>query len=773
MFKACYCFDQKLEKMMFLIFILLLLNYVQSQTIKTMQYNGKTLRYYASADVIAIDNKLLACRMDWNDATGGYASFPNVRFSSVISGAIFSCTRTAYPILYRLNPDLATFLTQNYYSDGTYNKVTAVLFDRAVPYHQTSGGYAYVKRPDLCDGIGWTLMDFYTYYPSGGYFGPGTTGVNPSWFFDTSTLTFYPPNGKIFCQYDSTYYYAIENALIALPALVPGSTFLTKPELMTPLSVCSDRCILDPDRQCNERSTRQCECKRPYLPIYDPSAGLISCVKPTDWTTSGSNGAWNNNNPSYINTGNNRGSCISSYSNPKLGWCREWVSDLSLTSDYCNYHGWSLIMFPFVNGILQSNYDCWCDIGWTGPRCNIPCYRSRPEEPCRTTPNDCEQIGWRQIPGYSQYCEPTDPRIRLMSMKYFYMRTATYIRPDPFPQYYPTVQGTFNGITVFEGTNTINPSAYVDPQCWVNTQIREVSYPNSFLTVCTESSMNPNTRLISTISKPRQMTINYISPSTFACSTKPGYPWSSQPAWNVCYYPLQYNPCVWGLNPGRDALQECPSSAISSPVENPTNPFNLISDQYGRISNYYVYMPSFTNVPQKIAQCKDETKYPDPANGQTCIRCSPPCESGEYCNVGNTCSCKPNYQRVTGYIGCLPTMCPNGFAGKRCEISCQVCQSSDLTCNDGPDGDGSCICVDRTKAYNTQLKQCVSQSCQTPPTICSGNGQCISTVNYEYCMCDPGFTGSKCQTPRFTTLTSSQFAALSVPAGKSFKTINE
>lgn len=41
-------------------------------------------------------------------------------------------------------------------------------------------------------------------------------------------------------------------------------------------------------------------------------------------------------------------------------------------------------------------------------------------------------------------------------------------------------------------------------------------------------------------------------------------------------------------------------------------------------------------------------------------------------------------------------MCPNGFAGKRCEIPCQACLSTDLMCNGGINGDGSCICIDST-----------------------------------------------------------------------------
>lgn len=55
---------------------------------------------------------------------------------------------------------------------------------------------------------------------------------------------------------------------------------------------------------------------------------------------------------------------------------------------------------------------------------------------------------------------------------------------------------------------------------------------------------------------------------------------------------------------------------------------------------------TFNTPTQKIAQCKDQTLYP--ANWQTCIPCSPTCLSGEYCDIGNTCICKPNFQCVTG-----------------------------------------------------------------------------------------------------------------------------
>lgn len=685
--------------------------------------------------------------------------------------------------------------THKYIWQAPFDLITAVVYGP----RQFGSQELYFRHPLVCDGMGWALGTIQEQAIAGSTKLSATIlpyVVAPNNFFKTNW----------FCQGDRKYYLSVEQMQYAVPLLQPGSTVTVLPELTGARPVCSLDCEFKPNQQCSQGRVRKCECKPPTIPVATEVIGLTGCLTSVLWDTLQPEKVYSVNEPGDIRMVNVY-DCISPKGSPEWQWCRNTVKQNGRVSDVCNYHGRALMVPGFgAERFIYPDYDCWCDQGWGGQRCNFRCFRNSPEDVCRPE-NNCEKLKMVASFDVSGNCVPFDPRTRLMDIRLFENLLSTNnVLFIGFPKTTSGSQlttGSFTGTKCF--VNTHQPEVFT---VFVNKVNLDYSFPG-YKMLCNQPSVVNNVATVDwfvVVTTPL-----VITGDSYSCAHSIN-PATGRPATDAevranpslqsfrnrtipipgSFAPL--NPCAWGNDPVQNPL----FSGGNGANDEISFPLNFIRDSYGGLDHNYVFTapgPGSTTFETLFApQCNNvntyitDVKVPDARNNraffvkQVCAPCPAECQSGEYCDrsplcanlefcdLAGVCRCKRNHVREDGFVGCLPLVCRPGTAGRRCEIVCPACPSTELICNAGPFGDGTCICPDRNQHYNTQLRMCVTQSCSTFPTLCNGNGECIRSKNYEYCMCDRGFTGNKCEIPRVEAeLNPLQVAALPVPTFQQYE----
>ncbi|XP_019622733.1 PREDICTED: uncharacterized protein LOC109468834 [Branchiostoma belcheri] len=107
-------------------------------------------------------------------------------------------------------------------------------------------------------------------------------------------------------------------------------------------------------------------------------------------------------------------------------------------------------------------------------------------------------------------------------------------------------------------------------------------------------------------------------------------------------------------------------------------------------------------------------------------------------NCVNGATCKGCFNSLITTCDCLP-----GFAGERCEIDIDECDSNPCQnnglCVDGANSYG-CQCTRGYTGLNCEIE---IDECESSP--CQNGGSCIDHIGWYSCRCTPGFLGSDCE----------------------------
>lgn len=779
--------------------------------------NGQyVLKHPDANDRIRCGGDFWYCESNWDtEGKTGYFSYPTQRYTTnVVPIGQSSASNVARECsVYTNSPN--SLEQGNGWRPAALQAPFNAFVNRAWAIHLgpqfgTVNWLVYFRHPDVCGGLGWAMGALEQTVDANNQ--PVVQLVVPNIFQAPSSD--HRLQTEWLCQCDQQWYYSVFQMKSVPNIALPGRSCQILPQFSVARPPCPASCPLADNLQCNQASVRQCECSRPMLPQFAVDGRTLQgCLAIDRVVHIQAAKAYNFDGIKYGITLQPKDmmQCIGRQGTDNLLWCRGPYYWTGLTGDLCNGHGWTL-MYMDLWGYWYSYpyYDCWCDVGWEGRRCNFQCYRDNPEQVCRS-PNACESVGMRNQQDYSQNCDPVDPRIKLMHLRLFdnmldgdrsARKTATSFNAylgQNIVGYFESYQNSLWGSwqvqlreTELSLQGAQNPQDYQRPVCFLHTtqtygfldysgrpgvEGRWPYFPAlckvwdrltqdaswklyerwKVLALSTTwlTNANYNCEQIShTFSFPTSYTIfdeSYLN-------DVPQYqnPRNTTRRFSSAAY---YNPCAWGVDPQASVPYQGYLAGSTAEI---AAPLNLIyADDGTTIAHNLIFMlkypyPDQSLLPQ-ISQCSDPMKRPDTSNTLgLCISCNPACQAGEYCTVDNTCACKRDHTRVTGWTGCLPRFCPKGFAGRRCDIRCQKCSNPLLVCNAGTTGDGTCVCPTAGFKYNAQQKQCVQQSCLDGSTSCNGNGECIRNTNYDYCMCDRGFTGQKCATARVPAALSDQ-----------------
>ncbi len=526
-------------------------------------------------------------------------------------------------------------------------------------------------------------------------------------------------------------------------------------------TVCSLDCRRKPNQDCNLAGTK-CICKKPYWPIFDNTGVTItSCYLPNTISTRTDGHDTSNifNSRSY----NRQGTCVIDRQNPSLSFCRNISANYY--QDVCFGHGYALLQqasysvnsgFNFGNGPIYytyyynvaKSYDCWCDAGWSGSRCHIPCVRASIYDVCGVyAPGNSDS---RLSSGYSaglgnlalvddtgSYFAPADPALSYVTLNLWnkvWVPGTDAVNTGFDAQWYRIANGYYG-----------SGEAYAQARCWINPSVVALAYYYARPDTTTKYNYLNNT----------VPAICELSTHNSATTGRRQYGLLNLQYWYLdssninCGTPTSNRNSILNSNFGSWDTSKNPCPIASDPRPTAAAPYILNTNDASMSSNIFW---TYTNLNQEngpvpvspVVSCADQNQWN--SNG-VCTPCNPVCDTTyAFCNFYGTCQCQRDAYYNSTLSACVPKFCPYGYYGVLCDQTCQGC-GTQAKCDDNIYGSGKCLCNDATQIFVPSLLTCTAVSCG-PNNACSNNGICITGSLYSYCSCNRGWDGQYCQNSR-------------------------
>ena len=575
---------------------------------------------------------------------------------------------------------------------------------------------AWIAHQNIYNGVGYALFDLHCTGQKN--VDIGYSGVSKTYLMTTFEIHF--------SRYFNSYQALFKNA----PLSVSSKTFCQSNRINQCLSftnqiyTCPLKCENKPNMICNFAATA-CICKPGFFPISDGNGVTISCLLPNLISTSSY--LINRDKPTFSQSYDKVGICLVDPLQFQFAFCRSLI--LSSMNDQCFGRGFALVQTISVTmqGVLGPYlakklvipiYDCWCDAGYTGPRCQFSCVRNSPYKQCNTqlSPLDYAMAKANYLPAvdYSSFYLPSSVTIQQVNLN-------LWLHPlnDGQPSATTFDAQWFRIATGFYGTQTPYKQAtcYLEPFGYAKSTATYASLDRATVNtqkaaICSVTSYQPN-KGVSRYTTLLPLSYFYLDTGNVRCYD--------------AYWSQTSNPCPLLPDPRFVDLRKLNmnSAGLDSSI-------------------YFTYVDQGDDViGLPFLQCPDQQQYN--SNGQ-CVSCSEICGPYEFCSTNGQCTCQAAAYYNSTYDDCLPYACSAFQFGPYCDSVCQICDST-ATCNQGIDGDGSCVCKDLALRFNENLGTCYNQTCGLNDK-CSGNGECISSGLFPYCSCYRGFDGAYCQNSR-------------------------